>query len=313
MHKASEPYRCHLFGIVEEHKLLPLFLPHQGLVHKPSEMSFKCRSSTSISSQHMAAARSDSIGDRITFESKCHSGLDTLGIYSTRASMPQSLLRPRPSLASIRSHASLYIPPPTTPLPPLPVYIPHQQHLLSSSLNKAVHPPRRVRPIRPARSDETMRISRPPPVLSANNLAVHNRRSHDSLSSIYSRSISGESRILPRMSSRPSLISDSRTSSSGSTITLKRSPLGLMTLAEDPSEASSPRHLRTISNSSTTRCRALGWDEGDTVEEIRPLEIRKSSRESAMDERLRGYVQSQNDIRLASMGYTPMVNSSLKA
>ena len=100
-------------------------------------------------------------------------------------------------------------------------------------MHKPIYPPRR--PTRPERSksERTVRIVPPSPVLSIANLEAHNR-SVDSLSSVYSRSISGEKHS-PKQERRPTgLSAGSRSYSSASTATRIKSPLGAMRQAEHP-------------------------------------------------------------------------------
>ena len=59
--KVQEPYRCHLLGINKEPALLPLVLPYQAHNRtKYSEMSFKCRSSASLSTTTLVASHESS-------------------------------------------------------------------------------------------------------------------------------------------------------------------------------------------------------------------------------------------------------------
>ncbi|KAF7191791.1 hypothetical protein HII31_06836 [Pseudocercospora fuligena] len=312
LHKVNEPYRCHLFGIVKEHKLLPLFLPYkQKNCHvTPSEMSFKCRSSTSLSSQTMRQpSTTESAAHLIASAPNQPYGL---GIYTGRSSAPPSLLRPHPSLNSIRSHTSLHLPPPpSSPLPPLPAYIPKQHHA-PNSLHRAIRPPKR-----PYRPGDSVRIVRPARTLSSQNLQLLNRS--ESISSIYSRSTSGESRrsITPTPVIRPSM-SSRTTSSSSSTSTLKRSPLGIMTLAEQPEALvvslrktvlvdAKPRSQRSFSSSASTKSKVTARTRtfsDSSIENVKPLDLDKcrSARvTSHMDSRLKGYVDSQNRIREQSI------------
>lgn len=193
-----------------------------------SEMSFKCRSSATLSSTTLVPAFDESTASLLPKQPEKAVGL---GIYTSRSSMP-TFLAPRPSLSSIRSHASIHLPPPTSPLPPLPAYFP-DRYTMGSAMHKAIHPLQR--PQRPTRrpSEHTVRLVPPSPALSIANLAAFNK-SAESLSSVYSRSVSGERynpRTLPR---RGALAAGSRTTSSSSTVTVKRSPLGIMRLASDP-------------------------------------------------------------------------------
>lgn len=252
VHKVSDSSRAHLLGIVQEQDLMPFSLPYRSTADRRlgSEMSFKCRSSTSLASSTLPMPWSASTAFLVEPQHRHSQGL---GIYTGHRSAP-SLLSARPSLSSIRSHASLSLPPPPTsplpPLPPLPVHIPNKCRATSAlpalTLQKAVYPPRSTHGLQPKS------ILRPKSshALSTNNLAVlaKGNTSQQSLSSIYSRSISGEQNSplppgmayspnvgarhssLPRMPSNMSM--SSRSSSSTSTATIKRSPLGNMTLAE---------------------------------------------------------------------------------
>ncbi|KXS99337.1 hypothetical protein AC578_6746 [Pseudocercospora eumusae] len=316
LHKVNEPYRCHLFGIVKEHKLLPLFLPHKQkqCYATPSEMSFKCRSSTSLASQTARQPPTESTAYLIASAPEQPYGL---GIYTGRSSAPPSLLRPRPSLSSIQSHTSLYLPPPpSSPLPPLPAYIPKQHHA-PNSLHRAIYPPKR-----PYRPGDSVRIARPAPALNSQNLHILNRS--ESISSVYSRSTSGESRRSMELTpvARRSM-SSRTTSSSSSTSTLKPSPLGIMTLAEQPEAVvvslrktvlvdAKPRSQRCFSSSASTKTKVTATktrtfsDSG--VENVKPrnldqcFSMRSGNR---MDSRLKGYVESQNRIREQSVKITP--------
>ncbi|KAK4544180.1 hypothetical protein LTR36_004390 [Oleoguttula mirabilis] len=218
LHKTSEPFRCHLFGVAKEPALLPLMLPYKASGQRAmfSEMSFKCRSSTSLSSCTLVPSTNTSTTHLLpTCPEKAVIGL---GIYAPKAYRP-SFLTPRPSLSSIRTHTTMRSLPP--PCPPLPRLLAH------SAMHKAVHPPRPSRPSR-THSEKTVRIVPPSPALSRANLAVLNRS--ESLSSVYSRSISGEG-----PGPRPIILSDSsRSISSGSTATVVKSPLCAMRRADDP-------------------------------------------------------------------------------
>lgn len=99
-------------------------------------------------------------------------------------------------------------------------------------MHQAVHPARR--PQHPERrpSDRTVRVVPPSPPLSVANLQALNQ-SAESLSSVYSQRISGERRAGALQ--RPGgLKSSSRSSSSSSTATVRKSPLGIMRLASEP-------------------------------------------------------------------------------
>ncbi len=225
--KVHEPFRCHLFGVVRESPLLPLMLPHKNSIQRPmySEMSFKCRSSTSLSSHTLVASENNSTTTLLPTKPEKVIGLD---IYAPKPTMT-SFLAPRPSLSTIRTQTTMRSMPPSSPLPPLPAYFP-AKYRQNSAMYKAVHPPRR--PARPddVKKQKSVRIVPPSPALSTANLEAYNK-SAESLSSVYSRSISGD-----KHGSRSSatLTAGIRSYNSGSTATVKESPLGAMRLASDP-------------------------------------------------------------------------------
>ena len=100
-------------------------------------------------------------------------------------------------------------------------------------MHKAVHPPERPRRPERTRSERTVRIVPPSPALSVANLEAVNE-STDSLSSVYSRSVSGETHS-PQPSLRHATYNaGSRSYSSSSTATVKKSHLGIMRLASNP-------------------------------------------------------------------------------
>ncbi|KAK4501783.1 hypothetical protein PRZ48_007592 [Zasmidium cellare] len=275
-HLVSEPSRCHLFGYIPDRDLLPLFLPYRASHDRPplfSDMSFKCRSSTSLSSTTPLGPCAYSTTNLP--EPKQPLGL---GIYTGHRSAP-SLLHPRPSLASIRSHASVHLPPPPTePLPPLPAYF----RPPSTTLQKAIYPPRKLYGLHP---NSTLRIPPPKPALSKDNLTALNRsnESAHSLSSVYSRSISGERPPPPRMLSEAG-----RTASSSSTGTVRRSPLGAMRLAEDPE------------NVVMSRTSSLSSD--SEIDDVVALQARVDSREGLVKTSEReGYVERQSGLSRFSL------------
>ena len=230
MHRVKEPFGCHLLGTIKAQSLLPLILPYKTSTQRAifSEMSFKCRSSTSLSSDTLVPSFRDSTTALLPAHPEKVVGL---GIYASKISKT-SFLAPRPSLSSIQSHATSAPLPPSSPVPPLPAYFP-EKYRTGSAMHKAVYPPRR--PPRPERSksERTVRIVPPSPALSIANLEAYNK-SVESLSSVYSRSISGE-KDSHKPSQRPGFLTDgSRTYSSSSTATVKKSSLGAMRLAEDP-------------------------------------------------------------------------------
>lgn len=190
-----------------------------------SEMSFKCRSSTSTSSHRLVASQTDSVTHLLPSRPEHAYGL---GIYAPRQSAP-SFLTPRPSLSSIRTHTTMNsMPPPSSPLPPLPAYCP-DKYRRRSAMAKAVYSPKPGYQQNRRQSEKTVRIVPPSPALSTANLAAFNR-STESLSSVYSRSISGEGRGSRPVATR----AGSRSYSSESTSTIAKSPLGAMRLASDP-------------------------------------------------------------------------------
>lgn len=93
-----------------------------------------------------------------------------------------------------------------------------------------------------------MRVVPPSPALSLANVRALNR-STDSLSSIYSRSVTGER--YTHSQQRPQCLSDGRSFSSSSMATVKKSPLGMMRLASDP-EIVIDRDRRSMSDASST-------------------------------------------------------------
>ena len=228
--KIQEPWRYHLFGVVTDSGLLPLVLPYKASLDRPmfSEMSFKCRSSTSLSSHTLVQSSNDSMTTLLPSRPEKAAGL---GMYASRYSA-RSFLSPRPSLSSIRSQAPMGLLPPPSQLPPLPAYFP-DRYRNGSTMHKAVNPPKR------GLREKTVRIVPPSPPLSAANLAAFNK-SQESLSSVYSRDISGE-KDSPRPHQRQRTLEASRRYSSSSTATLKRSLLGAMRLARDPAIVVGPR------------------------------------------------------------------------
>lgn len=329
----ADANRCYIFGVVPEDMLLPLHLSQKRrtLRAKPSEMSFKCRSSVSMASQATVTLWKG--GDTIPANAELCLPSHGLGIHTSRSSAPASLLYPRPSVSSIRSHTSLPLyQPPASPLPPLPVYLPDARRA-TTAMHKAIHQPAtfsRPIPIRPARSDDTLRILPPPvPALAQLSLAVPARRPQ-SASSIYSRDTTGDSEIIPRRSPRPSLITSSRTSSSSSVATIKPSPLHEIILPKAsqeeeeeeeeppcPSKPSDPSSEGSSSSSQQRRRRAYSLDSSSSAQ-IRSREkkltspspaaghVRKSSLpnyNAKLEEKLRRYAESQSQIlRRGQMG-----------
>lgn len=255
----NEPSRCYLFGYIKVQDLLPLFLPyrkshdqqHQRLF---SDMSFKCGSSSSLSSQTAIAPWNATTTHLVSPEPVQPRQPLGLGIYTGHRSHP-SLLNPRPSLTSIRSLTMVNLPPPPTePLPPLPAYFPEKYRQPANMMQKATtYPPRKIHGLHPHSSLNGIRIVAPSPALSRDNLATLNKtnklsredESQNSLTSIYSRSISGGRPCPP-----PRMLSETgRTASSSSTATVKRSPLGAMRLAEDPENVVMPTSRLSLDSS----------------------------------------------------------------
>lgn len=328
----ADANRCYILGVVPEDMLLPLHLSQKRrtLRAKPSEMSFKCRSSVSMASQATVTLWKG--GDTIPANAELCLPSHGLGIHTSRSSAPASLLYPRPSVSSIRSHTSLPLyQPPASPLPPLPAYLPDARRA-TTAMHKAIHQPAsfsRPIPIRPARSDDTLRILPPPmPALSQGNLAVPARRPQ-SASSIYSRDTTGDSEIIPRRSPRPSLITSSRTSSSSSVATIKPSPLHEIILPkasqeeekeEEPPCPSKPSDPSSEgpSNIRQRRRRAHSLDSSSSSAQIPSFEkkftspspaaghVRNSSLpnyNAKLEEKLRSYAESQSQIlRRGQMG-----------
>lgn len=325
----ADANRCYIFGVVPEDMLLPLHLSQKRrtLRAKPSEMSFKCRSSVSMASQ--ATVTPWKGGDTIPFSAELCLPSQGLGIHTSRSSAPASLLYPRPSVSSIRSHTSLPLyQPPASPLPPLPAYLPDARRA-TTAMHKAIHQPAsfsRPIPIRPARSDDTLRILPPPvPALAQLSLAVPARRPQ-SASSIYSRDTTGDSEIIPCRSPRPSLITSSRTSSSSSVATIKPSPLHEIIVPKAfqeeeeeeppcPSKPSDPSS-EAPSNIQQRRRRAHSLDSSSSSAQIPSFEkkftspaaghVRNSSLpnyNAKLEEKLRRYAESQSQIlRRGQMG-----------
>lgn len=189
--KVSQASQCHLFGILHEQPTLPLMLPHKKSSQHPmySAMSFKCRSSASLSSNTLVPSRSTS---RTMMLPKNPEKAVGLGIYTHMTHPTATFLTPRPSLSSIRTHTTLRSVPHDSPVPPLPTYFP-ERYRKTNAPRKGRTPPRR--PPRPecAPGGETVRLITPPVHPALRNLQVR-KESVESMSSIYSRSISGEKR-----------------------------------------------------------------------------------------------------------------------
>lgn len=185
--RVPEPHRYHLFGSVKQPATLPFLLPYKASSNQPnfSEMSFKCRSSTSLSSKTLVHSFSDS---RTTLLPTEPPG-DGLGVYAPVSHAP-SFLAPRPSLSSIRSYTeAISTQPPSSPLPPLPVYRSDKYRRGNTSFN-ARSVPKRLECYRGVRRERTLRLVPPSPKIPTSNLAAFNQ-SQLSLSSVYSQDPSG--------------------------------------------------------------------------------------------------------------------------
>lgn len=155
-----------------------------------SDMSFKCRSTSTFSSYTIAEPHQDNLYTLYPTRPEKAYGL---GIYAPKLS-GASFLTPRPSLKTIRSQASLGHPSlKSSPVPPLPVYNPEKYK------NVAVVPKRPKRPRRgdTIRREDSQRLLRV--ALGAHTAsndkqhALDRTESKESLSSVYSRSVSGDS------------------------------------------------------------------------------------------------------------------------
>ncbi|KAH9831094.1 hypothetical protein Tdes44962_MAKER02172 [Teratosphaeria destructans] len=223
-HKTSSPFRAHLFGISAETPLLPPRLPYEASTKKAmySQMSFQCRSSTSLARHNLTKPPTPFTSSTSNLIPACTDETTLgLGIHTPAKHSTASLLTPRPSLSSIRTRTTTSsLPPPSSPLPPLPVYIPERHD------KPAV--PQRLTPcyqLGRSSSGRTIRIVVPSPSPSMINLPSDLDRS-ESLSSIYSRSISGES-VRP-----PLLLGDTGRTHSASTVhTVAKSPLCMVQTA----------------------------------------------------------------------------------
>ncbi|RMY84806.1 hypothetical protein D0861_06777 [Hortaea werneckii] len=229
LQKTSEPFRANLFGIMKDFDSLPHLLSYAPSTDRAmfSEMSFKCRSSSSLSSSDSILTPNRSTTHLLP--SCPEQAVIGLGIYSCKNSRP-SFLTPRPSLCSIRTHTTVRSR--SSPLPPLPPYFPDACRRNTTVPKTAVPPQRPPRPYSySALQGKTVRMVPPSPaLLSPNPVAL--KRSEESLSSMYSRSISGESRRAS--ATRPALLRENgRAYSSSSTMTVVKSPLGAMCVAGD--------------------------------------------------------------------------------
>jgi hypothetical protein len=196
--RTTDPYHAHLLGITKSPTLLPFILPYNtGERRMFSDMSFKCRSTSTFSSYTIAEPDEDILYKLYPTRPEKAYGL---GIYAPKTSTA-NFLAPRPSLRTIRSHASFGPPPPkSSPVPPLPVYDPEKYRNLPA-MQKITAAPRRVYTLRRKNSRRPLRVVQYDPTPSNDKPHVLGRSaSKESLSSIYSRSVSGDS---PDPSCRP--------------------------------------------------------------------------------------------------------------
>lgn len=265
MQKTSGPFRASLFGISpRDSLLLPLTLPYIAATDRrllSSDLSFKCRSSSSLSITILLPTPRPS--KPFSLPSCPEKALLGLGIYAPQTSISRtrprtrtrtSFLNPRSSLSSIRTHTTMASrPSSSSPLPPLPAYFPHDHGNRGSNSTqtpKAFRPPRPPRPypydpysptassakpglrLVPPSPNRDFSASRPLAVL------LKTSGSQESLSSAYSRSTSGESRRASCRAPRPVALGEVGRSwsagSCGSATTAARSPLGVMRLVGEP-------------------------------------------------------------------------------
>lgn len=156
-----------------------------------SDMSFKCRSTSTFSSYTTTEPHDDTLYTLYPTRPEKAYGL---GIYAPKMS-GASFLTPRSSLKTIRSQASLGSRTlKSSPVPPLPVYNPEKYKDLAV-MRKAPRRPRREP------SQRLLRAALRANTASEDKLHTLDRTcSKESLSSIYSRSVSGDS---PDPSPRP--------------------------------------------------------------------------------------------------------------
>lgn len=155
-----------------------------------SKMSFKCRSTSTFSSYTIAEPNEDTLYTLYPTRPEKAYGL---GIYAPKTSAA-SFLTPRPSLRTIKSQASFgHRPLKSSPVPPLPVYDPEKYKDLPIR-QKTSQPPRRVYTLRRKVNQRTMHAVQCDPLPSKDKPQALDRSvSKESLSSIYSRSVSGDS------------------------------------------------------------------------------------------------------------------------
>lgn len=176
-------------------------------------MSFKCRSTSSFSTYTLVDPSEDALYNLYPTRPEKAYGL---GIYAPKSSTP-SFLTPRPSLKKIRSQTSLGRKPvESSPLPPLPVYNP-EKYRKTSTVHKMPPKPRRAYTLRRDDSQGTLRAVPRSPALAVPGKSISN----ESLSSVYSRSISGDKHSPSPC--RPNVMD--RNFSSSSTLTVRHTPL----------------------------------------------------------------------------------------
>jgi hypothetical protein len=169
--KTTDPYRAHFLGIHKAPELLPFTLAYKkGDRPMFSEMSFKCRLTSTFSSYTLPEPNEDTLYTLYPTRPEKAYGL---GIYAPKASVA-SFLTPRPS--------------------PLPVYDPAKYKDMSGK-QKAELVPRRVYTLRRKSSQRgALRAVQCSPLPLGDKPRTLDRSvSKESLSSIYSRSVSGES------------------------------------------------------------------------------------------------------------------------
>jgi hypothetical protein len=190
--KTTDSYRAHLLGIKSSPELLPFTLAYKkGDRPLFSEMSFKCRSTSTFSSYTLPEPNEDTLYTLYPTRPEKAYGL---GIYAPKASVA-NFLTPRPSLRTIRSQASFgHRPLRTSPVPPLPVYDP-EKYKDMPVMQKPSLVPRRVYTLRRKSSQRgALRAVQCSPLLSGDKPCTLDRSvSGESLSSVYSRSVSGDS------------------------------------------------------------------------------------------------------------------------
>lgn len=227
--KTTDPYLAHLAGVNKPQALLPLRLPYKA-ADRPmfSEMSFKCRSTSSFSSYTLVDPSEDTLYTLYPTRPEKAYGL---GIYTPKTSAA-SFLTPQPSLKAIRSQASLgHRPTQSSPLPPLPVYHP-EKYKNMPAMHRSLPPPRRAYTLKRRGSKGTLRIV---PYSSTTQtskaVALEKKPSKESLSSVYSRSVSGAS---PEPHTLPGPLEYSRRNKgTSSTLAVRRSPLSTMRVASN--------------------------------------------------------------------------------